>query len=61
MARSRSPGTSYAISKFWRNKRGATAIEYALMVALISLVVIAAVSALYTAIVNNFNIIVNYL
>jgi pilus assembly protein Flp/PilA len=55
MAQSRSPGLLSAVCAFWRNEDGATAIEYGLLVALIALVLIGAVSAVYTAIVNNFN------
>jgi len=40
--------------RFWRNESGATAIEYGLLVALISLVVITAVSTLGKHLNNAF-------
>jgi len=42
-----------------RNERGATAVEYALMVALIAVVIIAAVSALGTSASSKFQTVAN--
>jgi len=55
MARSRSPGRLSAICDFWHDEDGATALEYGLLVALIALVLIGAISTVYSAIANNFN------
>jgi pilus assembly protein Flp/PilA len=41
------------VCKFWRDEQGATAVEYGLMVGLISLVVLAAVAAMGTPL-NDF-------
>lgn len=43
------------IVRFLRDERGATAIEYGLMAALISVAVIAAVQALGVALGENYN------
>ena len=53
----------YAKAQSWlselRNERGATAVEYALMVALIAVVIIAAVSALGTSASSKFQTVAN--
>jgi len=61
MTQSRSLGIFAGIFRFWRDERGATAIEYALIVVLIGLVIVGAISAVYTAIVHNYNIILNHI
>jgi len=61
MASSRSPGVFSAILAFWRDEGGATAIEYGLIAALIALVVIGALSAVFSGIGNTFNTISNNL
>ena len=43
-----------AISRFWSDESGATAIEYGLIVALIAVVIIAAVATLGGHLVNAF-------
>jgi pilus assembly protein Flp/PilA len=43
------------IVDFYRRKEGVTAIEYALIAALVAVVIIAAASSLGTSIVNVFN------
>ncbi len=61
MALSRSPRATSAIRAFVRDERGATAIEYGLIAALIALVIIGAMSAVFTGIGNQFNNIGNNL
>lgn len=48
-------------SKFWKDREGATAIEYGLIAALIAVVIIGAVSLVGTDISNTFNSIGNQL
>jgi pilus assembly protein Flp/PilA len=55
MALSRSSRAFSAIRAVVRDERGATAIEYGLIAALIALVVIGAMSAVFTGIGNQFN------
>jgi pilus assembly protein Flp/PilA len=61
MALSRSPRVFSAICTLIRDERGATAIEYGLIAALIALVIIGAMSAVFTGIGNQFNNIGNNL
>ncbi len=49
------------IKDLWRNEDGATAIEYGLIAALISVVIIAAVTLVGTNLENTFNQIGNAL
>jgi pilus assembly protein Flp/PilA len=44
-----------AVKRFWNDESGATAVEYALMVALIAVVIITAVTLLGTNITSRFN------
>jgi pilus assembly protein Flp/PilA len=55
MPLSRSPGAFSVVRAFFRDERGATAIEYGLIAALIALVVIGAMSAVFVGIGNQFN------
>ena len=43
------------MKKIWRAEEGATAVEYALMVALIAVVIIVAVRSLGTSVSDKFN------
>jgi pilus assembly protein Flp/PilA len=43
-----------AVKRFWNDESGATAVEYALMVALIAVVIIVAVTALGTTLEGTF-------
>lgn len=47
------------LAKFWRDERGATAIEYGLMAALISVAAISAMGALGNSIGNTFTYVGN--
>jgi pilus assembly protein Flp/PilA len=58
---SRSPSIFSTGFAFLRDERGATAIEYGLLAALIALVIIGAMSAVFTGIGNQFNNIGNNL
>jgi len=55
MAPPRSPLFFSATRAFLRDERGATAIEYGLIAGLIALVIIGAMSAIFTGIGNQFN------
>ncbi len=55
MLLSRSPRALSAVRAFLCDSRGATAIEYGLIAALIALFIIGAVSAVFTGIGNQFN------
>jgi pilus assembly protein Flp/PilA len=55
MALSRGSGSRPAFVKFMRDDRGATAIEYGLIAGLIALVVIGAMSAVFSGIGAQFN------
>lgn len=44
-----------ALTRFWRDERGATAIEVGVLVALICIAIISAVSVLSAAISTSFN------
>ncbi len=55
MALSRSPRALFDVCAFGRDECGATAIEYGLIAALIALVIIGAMSAIFTGIGNQFN------
>ncbi len=61
MPPSRSPSVFSTVCAFLRDERGATAIEYGLLAALIALVIIGAMSAVFTGIGNQFNNIGNNL
>jgi pilus assembly protein Flp/PilA len=61
MVRPRGPGLFSAIGAFLRDEGGATAIEYGLLAALIALVIIGAMSAVFVGIGNQFNNIGNNL
>ena len=43
--------------KIWREEEGATAVEYALMVALIAVVIIVAVRSLGTSVSDKFDVV----
>jgi pilus assembly protein Flp/PilA len=43
------------LKRFFKGQEGATAIEYALIVALIAIVIVGAVTAIGTALQNPFN------
>ena len=43
------------IKRFWKEEEGPTAVEYALMVALIAVVIIVAAYFLGTTVANKFN------
>jgi pilus assembly protein Flp/PilA len=43
-----------AVKRFWNDESGATAVEYALMVALIAVAIIVAVTALGTSLSTKF-------
>ncbi len=45
------------MKKVWREEEGATAVEYALMVALIAVVIIVAVRSLGTSVSEKFDIV----
>ena len=49
------------IKKFWKDERGATAIEYGLIAALISVVIIAAVTTVGTQLTTTFTTVSNAL
>jgi pilus assembly protein Flp/PilA len=61
MALSRSSALSYLAGVFLRDERGATAVEYGLIAGLIALVIIGAMSAVFTGIGKQFNNIGNSL
>jgi len=61
MALSHSPKAFSAMRAFISDERGATAIEYGLIAGLIALVIIGAMSAVFTGIGNQFNNIGNNL
>jgi len=61
MARPRSPSLFSGVCAFLDDRRGATAIEYALIAALIALVIIGAMSTVFMGIGNQFNNIGNNL
>jgi len=61
MARPRSPGLFSTVHALIHDERGATAIEYGLIAALITLIIIGAMSAVFTGIGNQFNNIGNNL
>jgi pilus assembly protein Flp/PilA len=44
-----------ALKRFWRDERGATAVEVGLLIALIALAIVSAVSLLSANIKSNFN------
>ncbi len=44
-------------ARFWREEDGATSVEYALMVALIAVVIIVAVKALGTSVSEKFSLV----
>ena len=52
-------GMTSLLNRFWRDESGATAIEYGVMAALIAVVMIAAVTALGTALATKFNNVAN--
>ncbi len=45
------------MKKIWREEEGATAVEYALMVALIAVVIIVAVKSLGTSVSEKFSLV----
>ncbi len=55
MPPSRSPSIFSTVCAVLSDERGATAIEYGLLAALIALVIIGAMSAIFTGIGNQFN------
>jgi pilus assembly protein Flp/PilA len=61
MALSRSPRVFSALRAILRDQSGATAIEYGLIAALIALVIIGAMTAVFTGIGNQFDLIGNSL